>query len=114
MTPNINGEERFLRGASDDSDMLKMEDDSIQTHTHGVSDPGHTHGYDDEFTDWSKLGLQGPKAVIQTSSFWIHHTKTTNKGKTGIRVNTPTGAGVRVDKETRPKNMRVVYIMKVF
>ena len=82
--------------------------------THMESVTQDTHGYDDEYTDWSKLGLQGPRMVIQTSSFWIHHPKATNKGATGIRVTTPTGAGVRVDKETRPKNMRVVYIMKVF
>ena len=47
-TPNINGEERFLRGGLDD-DQLQIEEDSLQAHTHGVSDSGHSHGYDDKY-----------------------------------------------------------------
>ena len=42
-TPNINGEERFLRGGVDGV-QLSTQDDSLQSHTHGVSDSGHTHG----------------------------------------------------------------------
>ena len=99
-----------MRGASDDSDMLKMEDDSIQTHTHGINDPGHTHGYDDDYIEdhnGSSFGSQFPSKATQRK-------ENTNKGMTGITVSYPAGAGVRVDEETRPKNMRVVYIMKVY
>ena len=100
-----------MRGASDDSDMLKMEDDSIQTHTHGINDPGHTHGYDDNYLEdnshGSSFGSKWPSKATQRELI-------TNKGVTGITVSYPTGAGVKVDSETRPKNMRVVYIMKVY
>ena len=45
-TPNINGEERFLRGGLDGV-QLQTEDDSLQAHTHDVSDAGHSHPYND-------------------------------------------------------------------
>ena len=99
-----------MRGASNDWDMLIMEDDSIQSHTHGINDPGHTHGYDDDYIEdhnGSSFGAQYPIKCSQRE-------EKTNKGMTGITVTHPAGAGVRVDEETRPKNMRVVYIMKVY
>ena len=40
--PDLNGEKRFLRGG-EDRDVLKMEDHSIQEHTHFFEDPGHFH-----------------------------------------------------------------------
>ena len=46
LTPNLNGEKRFLRGASD-SEVLNLEEDQMQDHKHQVSDPGHFHKYDD-------------------------------------------------------------------
>ena len=48
-TPNINGEERFLRGGVD-SVQLKTEEDSLQAHTHDISDSGHDHVYYDRYT----------------------------------------------------------------
>ena len=48
-TPNLNGENRFLRGALD-SEQLIFEEDSMQSHTHGIHDPGHHHGYVDKYT----------------------------------------------------------------
>ena len=38
-TPNINGEERFLRGGFDKV-QLNIEDDSLQAHTHAAHDTG--------------------------------------------------------------------------
>merc|ERR1712181_159802 len=52
LTPNLNGEKRFLRGASD-SEVLTLEDDQMQDHKHIVTDPGHTHGYVDK---WPQMG----------------------------------------------------------
>merc|ERR1719249_367395 len=48
LTPNLNGEKRFLRGGSD-SEVLTMEEDQMQDHKHTVSDPGHTHSYVDKY-----------------------------------------------------------------
>ena len=53
-TPNLNGEERFLRGGLD-AVQLQTEDDSLQAHTHGISDSGHSHGYTDKWPD-TQLG----------------------------------------------------------
>ena len=48
-TPNINGEERFLRGGVD-SVQLETEEDSLQSHTHDISDSGHQYGNFDKYT----------------------------------------------------------------
>merc|ERR1719458_1270097 len=50
LTPNLNGERRFLRGASD-SEVLNLEEDQMQDHKHQVSDPGHFHKYDDKYSN---------------------------------------------------------------
>merc|ERR1711990_772147 len=62
LTPDLNGEKRFLRGASD-SEMLTLEEDQMQDHKHDVSDPGHSHTYDDKYTSYNEHddGAPGPK-----------------------------------------------------
>ena len=47
--PDLNGERRFLRGGAD-QDVLSLEEDQMEDHGHTVSDPGHTHGYVDNYT----------------------------------------------------------------
>ena len=46
-TPDLNTARRFLRGGPD-RDMLALEEDQLEDHTHKFHDPGHTHGYDDK------------------------------------------------------------------
>ena len=114
-TPDLNKSGRFLRGGII-GDVLKIEEDSLQAHTHGVSDSGHTHGYNDKypnFGDFGENGYVGPNSADWNSDrFDKSHSATTNNAKSNIAVTAVTGA--RTDSETRPKNMRVVYIMKVF
>ena len=113
-TPNINGENRFLRGGSD-SIMLQRQEDSIQSHTHTVTDPGHTHGYDDRVPNFDDddQGHYGPfHADTGNDRFDKSHWSTSGRSWTGIRVTGVSGA--RTSSETRPKNLRVVYIMRVF
>ena len=113
-TPNINGEERFLRGGLDGV-QLEIEEDSLQAHTHGVSDSGHTHGYDDKYPCYpcSVEGHYGPTgADTLHERFDASHSSTTNSATSNIKVTDVSGA--RTSGETRPKNIRVVYIMKVF
>ena len=116
-TPNINGEKRFLRGGSD-GDQLKTQEDSLQQHTHGVSDDGHTHGYDDKYpiyhpNDGHASGKWGPKAANKDNDqFDKSHPSTTKSATSNIEVTNVSGA--RTSGETRPKNIRVVYIIKVF
>ena len=133
MTPNINGEGRFLRGGSD-GDLLKREEDSLQQHTHGVSDPGHSHevsdsGHTHRYNDKHE-GLNdgvddvhwGPSEGDKYHDRWdVSHYRSTTNAKSNIRVNSAKTnirvtnvSGARTSGETRPKNIRVVYIMKVF
>merc|ERR1719495_2883761 len=109
-TPNINGESRFLRGGADNV-MLQTQEDSIQSHTHSVRDPGHTHGYNDKY--YGQPPAFGPSGTdFGGDRFDANHASTTNSAASGVTV---TGVqGARVDSETRPKNLRVVYIMRVF
>ena len=93
--------------------MLQTQEDSIQSHTHSVSDPGHTHGYNDKWVAYSANGFIGPGSTdYQGDRFDGSHPSTSNSAASGVTV---TGVqGARVDSETRPKNLRVVYIMRVF
>ena len=106
-----------MRG-SIDGEMLQTEEDSIQSHIHGVNDPGHSHGYDDKWpncggVDPNEDGIMGPTGCdTKGDRFDNSHASTSSAGHTSISV---TGAqGARIDSETRPKNIKVVYIMRVF
>ena len=109
-TPNINGEERFLRGGLD-ADQLQTEEDSLQAHTHDVSDSGHDHGYNDEYADKADYRIEGGD-YYSYFAYHYSHASTTNSATSNIKVTDVNGA--RTSDETRPKNIRVVYIMKVF
>merc|ERR1719391_1437396 len=110
LTPNLNGEKRFLRGASD-SDVLNLEEDQMQDHKHQVSDPGHTHDYNDKYTNNRDGPHDGPKDG--EGIFDYDHDRTSDSSKTGITVN-GVSSGYRSGSETRPKNMNVIYIMRVW
>ena len=101
---------------SADSEILQTEEDSIQSHTHGVSDPGHSHGYDDKYAHcglYDNKGQSGPIGCDRIGDrFDYSHGSTSSAGHTSISV---TGAkGARIDSETRPKNIKVAYIMRIF
>jgi len=110
LTPNLNGEKRFLRGASD-SEVLTMEEDQMQDHKHGLSDPGHSHVYDDKYNN----NIEGPNDGAQDGQgvFDQSHTRTSEKSTSGITVQ-GVSSGYRYGAETRPKNMNVIYIMRVW
>jgi len=109
ITPNLNGEKRFLRGALD-SEELTLEEDQMQDHKHKVSDPGHTHGYNDKYT-FNGGGGYGPEDGKGT--FDYDHDRTSDSSHTGITVD-GVSSGYRFGSETRPKNMNVIYIMRVW
>ena len=114
LTPNLNGEKRFLRG-SPDSEMLKMEEDQMQDHKHTVSDPGHSHSYDDKYTNWAghDEGHKGPTESDKTHDRYDKsHASTSAKSPTGVTVQGVSSG--RHGSETRPKNMNVIYIMRVW
>jgi len=115
LTPNLNGEKRFLRGASD-SEVLTLEEDQMQDHKHIVTDPGHTHGYVDK---WPQMGTgdsghDGP-LFSDTSSdrYDKSHDATSESNVSGMTVDGVT-SDYKSGTETRPKNMNVIYIMRVW
>merc|ERR1711971_780713 len=115
LTPNLNGEKRLLRGASD-SEVLTLEEDQMQDHKHQVSDPGHSHVYDDRYTDnrANDNGFWGPEgADKEDERFDKSHPSISDPKHTGMTVE-GISSNYRSGTETRPKNMNVIYIMRVW
>ena len=115
LTPDLNNEKRFLRGGHD-SLQLTLEEDQLQDHEHYVilTDPGHTHEYTDRY-----LGYHTTSQCATTGSSCDYsnnapHSDTSFSGKTNISAEV---TGVRTGKhgtETRPRNMNVIFIIRVF
>jgi len=140
-TPYLNGEKRFLRGGSDE-EAETVEEDAVQDHTH--ADPGHSHTDNGHTHSDNGHTHNGPRsgdyyvyyAYEQPSDGcseqdcgdgnWAtrHVDEYSGSGKASIQksyadiqVSKAGLEGVqdaRVDGETRPKNMKVVYIMRIF
>ena len=112
--PDLNGERRFLRGGTDLT-VLKIEDDQLQSHEHVFNDPGHSHDYDDKYTDRynPNSGEKGPADADYDADRWDEsHDRTTAKISTGITV---TGVkDARHGDETRVKNMSIIWIIRVW
>ena len=124
--PDLNGERRFLRGGSDD-DVLTLEEAQMESHDHSVvsasatvHDSGHTHKYstyhkckDDPCDD---------RVWEPTDSYHedddYHHEFTSRSSHSGISVDVDVDVGgvngASTGSETRPKNMNVIYIMRVW
>ena len=114
--PDLNGERRFLRGG-DDKDMLKLEDDQLLEHTHNIADSGHHHGY----TDTHYTTILGPAALSLPDYLNAHKvkqivpqptTQQTASAHSGI-----TGGGINSGhhgNENRPKNMAIIWIIRVW
>ena len=94
---------------------METEEDSLQAHTHRVSDSGHHHGYTDKYASYEDHvnGYWGPESSDYNDDAYDYpHDASTNSATSNIKVTDVSGA--RTSGETRPKNIRVVYIMKVF
>ena len=96
LTPNLNKEKRFLRGG-EDADQLILEDDSTKSHTHSTVDKFFTKYHCPSGT--AEVNVWD----IETDGKYDDHLcqEEITSGSTG--------AG-----ETKPKNMNVIFIMKVF
>ena len=115
LTPDLNNQKRFLRGGHD-NEQLTLEDDQMQEHAHliDITDPGHSHPYIDDHFHASSAGLGPSASNYNQDRFQYLESKTTTSGNTGISA---TVDGVRTGRhgaETRPKNMNVIYIIRVF
>ena len=108
-TPDLNNGKRFLRGGSD-LDVLTMEEDMMQDHHHNVDDPGHQH--ESPFEQDSSIN-QGAGSHMWAASDNSFPNPQTQTSKTGISVTGVTD-GYRFGTETRPRNMNVIYIIRIY
>ena len=94
--------------------MLNLEDDQLQDHRHGVTDPGHSHGYDDKFPSEPANGHKGPAGSDMQDEGWdVSHSSTSASSMTGLVVE-GVDSSCRGGEETRPRNMNVVFIIRVW
>ena len=122
--PDLNGERRFLRGGPEEN-VLNLEDHQMQDHAHGIDhtitlhDPGHHHSYRKVPEEETKVsgGLVGNEVYD-----WHGPSNyDTTDISTGITVSSSVdGLGIKGDNgfnygdETRPKNMNVMFIIRVW
>ena len=107
--PDLNNGRRFLRGSSDDT-ILSLEDDMVQDHKHELNDPGHNHDYIDSYFGGQTFEL----GLTHDWTFnFVRETKTTDPETTGVTVEGITSS-YRKGEETRPKNMHVSYIIRIW
>ena len=85
----------------------------MQDHQHDLSDPGHTHPYQDHH------GMDDPNFgnALADNHVYYHsgqdYERTTSSHTTGVKVTGVSGS-YRHGEETRPKNMNVIYIIRVY
>lgn len=96
-------QDMFVRG-SGSSAVGVYEADSYLNHSHGVTDPGHLHNLPVRFFDFFAAGGPSTNPTYGRNAP-LDQTATAT---TGLTVNTSTTGGL----ETRPKNKRVLYIIK--
>jgi len=105
-TPNLNGERRFLRGGND-NDVLTLEEDQILDHFHDVFDNGHSH-----LTYGAKEG-EGHSYDGDGGGGHIHNVNLrSSTDSSGVTVGYVT-EGFRKGDENRPKNMNVVFVIRI-
>jgi len=123
-TPDLNSERRFLRGG-DDAHSLVFEDDTVQDHKHASlghkhTDSGHSHNVWPKFYMVHHPGGKtktAAKLQVGNNYAFTYTAENTEPGKANIQtgqanIGNPTSG--RHGDETRPKNMGVVWIMRVF
>jgi len=97
--PNLNGEGRFLRGSTVSG---TMQEDAFQGHKHK-----------DLYVDTTKMGWYFTDAGAGAATFVITMPDTVNVLSVGNPSDDGTNGTPRTASETRPKNMSVVWIMKI-
>ena len=124
-TPDLNGERRFLRGGPD-KDVLTLENDQIEDHDHGCSakswsDP-HQHklrAFDEGYymcfckDDYDSKSRDLTKNVDNWDEYNHYTTSDTVNVHTTCDIGGVTN-GAKSGSETRPKNMNVIYIIRIY
>jgi hypothetical protein len=103
--PDINHAKRFLRGGTL-SEAFQVEEDAMQEHYHQ-----HTHDYheDSRFLRGGSWGDENGDSNFMTATTYDGSTKGAKHGRivAGDKV-----SAARIATETRPKNIKVVFLMK--
>ena len=117
-TPNLNTNGHFLRGGLEDN-VMEFEEDQMQNHEH--TDPGHSHSskphshsYQDRtpYGDGSGGWPCGEKCRLKT------YDETTSMSNVSVTINSArsniggVSSSYRRGAETRPRNMKVIWVMK--
>ena len=97
LTPDLNNEKRFLRGWHDE-EQLTLEEDAFKSHAHSTADAYLNNGYrcHTGMTHVDTVGYSNGHSMDD----WICERQITS-GSTG-------------GEETKPKNMNVIFIIRVF
>lgn len=105
-------------------DILTVQEDAFEDHSHDINDPGHSHsdtGHTHPYVDETSLSsIQDDNHIYQDWGYWhglLH--KTTDKGYAQIttdksRIEINSAKNGRSGTETRPKNMAVQWIIRIF
>ena len=97
LTPDLNNEKRFLRGGHDE-EQLTLEEDAIKSHDHSTAD-AYLNNYKGCHTGMTHVDTVG-YSNGHSMDDWICERQITS-GSTG-------------GEETKPKNMNVIFIIRVF
>merc|ERR1712198_462139 len=93
LTPNLNGEHYFLRGGSD-TEYLEVQDHAVEEHTHDYKDRYTYTASSPDHADVTHVGWGDSWSLTYSST-----TDTTDPNDCNSD-----------DNETRPKNMKVVWL----
>jgi len=108
-TPNLNGDHYFLRGGSD-AECLDLEDDAMRNHEH--EDGEHSHDY-----IHTKLYGSGDTCSGRYWDYYSEMEATKNAtSNIGLVNTTVTDGGGKINvssEETRPKNMKVIWLIRI-
>ena len=128
-TPDLNNQGLFLRGSLDGG-AGSVQSDALKNHEHNVDDTGHTHSAS------GSVGSHGLPSAQYNRNFEQHNTSVHGNEKHGDQYDSgcyeTQGSGCTTwshshsmsvsvgsvtsgsSSETRPKNMAVVYVMRIF
>eukprot|EP00088_Acartia_fossae_P031281 TRINITY_DN32194_c0_g1_i2.p1 TRINITY_DN32194_c0_g1~~TRINITY_DN32194_c0_g1_i2.p1 ORF type:complete len:295 (-),score=49.49 TRINITY_DN32194_c0_g1_i2:160-1044(-) len=124
-TPELNKSGRFLRGTTAQMSDWTYQEDMLRKHKHGINDPGHshvdgghTHGYHDELVNYNQEWDARIFHRGKWAKYYNYH-KTSEVSHANIQTSK---SGIEVldaiasfaGEETRPKNMAVIWIMRVY
>lgn len=90
---------------------LKDSQCALPNHNHSINDPGHTHGYDDQYTPATgeKVGKGGERQV----NWEIDLQRTTRSGTTNISINNSSKTWADDFHENRPPYFVLAFIKKL-